>query len=72
VDHDDSPWLIILLVEGRRSIVQGLSVISVRGQRCGDGVGDLAEFRREFYGWEQENRPRGHKRPRPAKLFAML
>jgi hypothetical protein len=50
VDHGDSPWLIILLVEGRRSITQGLSVVSVHDQCCGDGVGDLASFRREFYG----------------------
>jgi DDE superfamily endonuclease len=41
--------LIILLVEGRRPI-PGLSVISVHDRRCGDGVGDLAGFRREFYG----------------------
>jgi DDE superfamily endonuclease len=42
--------LIILLAEGRTSTTKGCLVISVQDQGSCDEVGDLAGFRREFYG----------------------
>jgi DDE superfamily endonuclease len=49
VSHVDSPWLIILLVEGRTSTTKGCLVISVQDRRVGGDIGALAGFRREFY-----------------------
>jgi DDE superfamily endonuclease len=49
VSHVDSPWLIILLGEGRTSATKGCLVISVHDRRCDRELGALAGFRREFY-----------------------
>jgi hypothetical protein len=45
----NSPWLIILLVEGRRSMTKGCCVFSVHEDHRTDAFGALDVFRREFH-----------------------
>jgi hypothetical protein len=50
VDQSDSPWLIILLAEGRTSTTKGCLVISVHDAVRDKAFGELRRLRREFYG----------------------